>query len=103
MLQKMNFEPGTFILVPNKHLLKKMSMKAQITWLALCAHADSDGVCWPSFNAMSKLTNIGERTLKRGVEELIELKLVEKKQRKKEDGSYSSNYYTLYLHPPCAE
>ena len=71
-------------------------MKAQVVWLALCAHADEDGYCWPSIHTMSILTGIGERTLKRGIDELIEKKFLEKKNRKKVDGSFSSNYYTLY-------
>ena len=73
-------------------------MKAQVTWLALCAHADEDGYCWPSVPTLSKLSGVGERTIQRGIEELISLKFVEKKQRKKEDGSFHSNYYTLYEH-----
>lgn len=75
-------------------------MKAQVAWLALCSYADDEGHCWPSVNTMSGLTGIGERTLKRGIEELIEKKFVTKEQRKKEDGSFSSNYYTLYEFVP---
>lgn len=75
-------------------------MKAQVTWLALCSYADDDGYCWPSVNTMSNLTGIGERTLKRGLEELIEKKFIKKEQRKKDDGSFTSNYYTLYEFVP---
>jgi predicted transposase YbfD/YdcC len=92
------FQKGNFIIVPNKHKLNKLSMKAQVTWLALCAHADEDGYCWPSIPTLSKLSGVGERTIKRGIEELVAVKFVTKKQRKKEDGSFHSNYYTLFEH-----
>lgn len=71
-------------------------MKAQVAWLALCSYADEDGHCFPSVNTMSELTGIGERTLHRGIEELITKHFIKKEQRKKDDGSFSSNYYTLY-------
>ncbi len=72
-------------------------MKAQVTWLTLCAYADDDGICYPSKGTLSKLSGLGERTLTRGLEELKEKGWIKWEIRKKADGSFSSNVYTLYL------
>jgi len=96
-MSSLQFKKGTYIIVPNKQHLKLLSPKAQIAWLALCSHSDEDGHCYPSVKTMSKLTGTGEKTLKRGIDELIMFGFVKRKNRKKEDGSYTSNYYTLYV------
>jgi hypothetical protein len=97
MSNKTQFKPGTFILVPNKHKLQDLSMKAIVVWVTLCAYADNDGVCFPSKTTLSKLCGLGERTLSRGLEELKEKKWISWETRKKGDGSFLSNYYKLYL------
>lgn len=91
------FEKGTFIIVPNKKHLYKLSAKAQVTWLALCAYADEDGTCYPSKSSLANLTGLGDRTITRGLEELKEKKWITWNVNKKPDGSFSSNSYTLFL------
>lgn len=91
------FKPGTFIIVPNKAGIKDLSMKAQVTWFALCAYADDDGVCYPSKKTLSRLSGIGERTLSRGLEELRDKQWIKWNVKKKKDGSFESNTYTLFL------
>lgn len=91
------FEPGTFVIVANKNSLCDLSTRAQVTWLALCAHANEDGNCWPSINRLAAIVGVGHRTIQRGLEELIEKKWVKKENRYRGDGAATSNYYTLFL------
>lgn len=91
------FKPGTFIIVPNKHKLSDLSMKAIVTWISLCAYADDDGVCYPAKKTLGELVGIGESSVERSLKELVQKGWIKVKHRKNQDGGLSSNVYTLYL------
>jgi DNA-binding MarR family transcriptional regulator len=91
------FKPGTFTLVPNKHKLNTLSSRAILAWFCLCSFANSDGECFPSMNTMAEMLSVDNKTISRGIDELLDKKWIKKQTRKKEDGSYSSNFYTLYI------
>jgi len=74
-----------------------LSSKAIAVWVALCAFSDEDGFCYPSRKTIESFTSMGESSVKRALEELQDKKWIRVKSRKKKDGSYSSNYYTLYV------
>lgn len=46
--------------------------------IILADHADSDGICWPSYRRISERANMDERTVRRHVKELINLGILTK-------------------------
>jgi hypothetical protein len=53
-----------------------MQSSLKITLLALCDHANDDGLCWPSIAKLAEFTCISERQVKRLVHALVDRELV---------------------------
>ena len=65
--------------------------------MALSDAADDDGICWPSVTTIAKKCNVSTRTVRRGLQSLIETGLLVSEPRYRNDGSNSSNRYRLQL------
>ena len=57
--------------------------------------ADDEGLCFPSYNTIAEKTGIGETKAKTAIKHLIELGIINKTNRTKEDGSAGSNLYVV--------
>lgn len=90
------FEPGSFILVPNKNRLDEISANSQVLWLWLCAFANEDGECYPSRSLLAKKMNRTPKTVDKSLSELEEKGWLKKKHQVFE-GQYTSNLYQLFL------
>lgn len=92
----MNYEKGTFCIVPNMGMIQHMSGYALKVYLALCKHADDNGICYPGRKRIQDTTGIKtKRTISKATQELCDLGVIEKYQRQREDGGYSSNTYQI--------
>ena len=72
----------------------------KVVALILADHADSDGVCWPSYRRIAERSCMSERTVRRHVHELIDTGIVRKLRTgsvTSSDGRrvYESNCYRL--------
>lgn len=88
-------DTGQFAQVPI-WLLPLVSSRAIQVYAALSAYADFEsGECWPSHSRLAGDLKTSVTTIKRAINELVENNALLRHNRKKEDGSYSSNFYTV--------
>lgn len=76
-----------------------ISEHAKIAYLYLCRCADADGQSFPSYNTIGEKCSFSRRTAIRAITELLEIGLLEKYGRIKEDGEQTSNLY--YINEPA--
>ena len=67
----------------------------KLVLLALADHANSDGECWPSMKRIAERSDISPRHVSRAINELIDLGLVEKANRRRHGGQYRGWDYRL--------
>lgn len=58
-------------------------------------HANKDGACWPGIKTIAAGVSLSRSTVKRALDGLVQLGLVEKTHRWRENGSLSSNRYRV--------
>lgn len=63
--------------------------------LAIGAHVNRDGWCWPSFATIADMVGTGRQAVMRQVGELVDLGYLERQHRKRENGSAASNAYRI--------
>ena len=76
---------------------QRLSPNLKLILMALSDAADDDGVCWPSVTTIAKKCNVSTRTVRRGLQSLVENGLLVSEPRYRNDGSNSSNRYRLQL------
>ena len=76
---------------------QSLSPNLKLILMALSDAADDDGICWPSVSMLAKKCNVSTRTVRRGLQSLIENGLLVSEPRYRNDGSNSSNRYRLQL------
>lgn len=74
---------------------QQLTPEQKIVLLALADYADGDGVCFPGQKNLARKTSIPERTLRRRIQELEELKLIIRRRRHHGDGYRTSDEYRL--------
>jgi hypothetical protein len=62
---------------------------------ALANYADPTGVCWPSYKTLGGYTGYSRASVIRSINELIELGLIAREARQRQNGSDTSNVYRL--------
>lgn len=63
--------------------------------MALADHANDDGVCWPGQEAISRKTEMSVRSVRNHLEKLVEAGHVRVEERRRADGSKTSNLYVI--------
>ncbi len=63
--------------------------------LALADHADNDGTCWPGVKSVAEKCRMSQSTVRYHLRILRKAKLITAEERKREDGSSTSNIYHL--------
>ena len=74
---------------------EELSHRAKLVYIYLKDHADKDGTCWPGINTIAAGVSLSRSTVKRALDGLVKLGLVEKTHRWRENGSLSSNLYRV--------
>lgn len=67
----------------------------KLVYIYLGKFANSDQKCFPSIRTLAGLASIGISKVKYTINELIQKGMIDKENRKKQDGSKTSNLYTL--------
>lgn len=88
----MKYEKGSFILVPNKEVLRGKGSAVQLVFFWLCDYADKKGVCFPSRKTLSKDSSLSLPTIDRSIKELCILGLITKTKRFSENEQLSNLY-----------
>ena len=69
----------------------------KIVLMAIADHADDDGYAWPGMKRIAEKCSMEKRTVQRHVEKLQEQQLLKVESRQRNDGSSSSNGYTVVM------
>jgi hypothetical protein len=91
------FIKGEFVLVPNREQALKLRGASLNVYLAICAHADKDGGCFPSYATIAEQVDYSVIVCKRAVETLLEIGLITRENRNRVNGAKTSNYYQIII------
>ena len=85
-----------FTIILNKHITNTEIDSYEFRVLCyLLMLADDDGICFPSYNTIAEKIGIGETKTKNTIKHLIELGIIKKTNRTKENGGTGSNLYVV--------
>lgn len=73
----------------------ELSHRARVVYIYLKDHANQQGTCWPGINTIAAGLGLSRSTVKRALDDLVKVGLVEKSSRWRENGSLSSNRYRI--------
>lgn len=94
----MRYKKGTFIVIPNKDLLKGKPAEMQSIYTWLCEHADEDGVCFPTKATIAREAGCSHNTVDKYLKQLVEDGFLSITQRKKKGSKENtSNSYQIML------
>jgi hypothetical protein len=91
------FVKGEFVLVPNRKEALKLRGAQLNVYLAICAHADETGGCFPSLATIAREVEYGPTAVKEALRSLVALELLDITERTRENGSDTTNYYQMIL------
>lgn len=91
----MKYKAGTFITVPNRDHIRGLKANVQSVYVWLCARTDVNGTCYPSFALLAKEAGVCTRTALKCVDELENLGLIKRQQRRDDAGDLTSNLYRI--------
>ena len=69
--------------------------RAKMVYMYLCDRSNQQGQCWPGIKTIAKELNLSRSTVKRALDDLCSAELVQKVQRRRENGSLTSNLYSI--------
>lgn len=73
----------------------ELNHRAKSVYMYLKDRADAEGRCWPAINTIASDLHLSRSTVKRALSDLQQAGLLCKDPRWRENGSYTSNLYTL--------
>ena len=74
---------------------RELNSREKAVYRFLKDHANKDGACWPGIKTIAAGVSVSRSTVKRALDGLVQLGLVEKTHRWRENGSLSSNRYRV--------
>ena len=86
---------GNFFMLSNSIFKQGLKPREFIVYCCLVKHSDKNGVCFPSRRLIAKECCIDKKTLDAAIISLEKAGLVKKKKRRRQDGSNTSNAYTV--------
>lgn len=93
----MRYEKGSFITVPNKVAMRRLSLGARAVFIEICDMSDDEGVCFPARSTIATRIKMSIDSVDRFIEELVTENFIEKSRRKTPNGDYTSNQYQILL------
>ena len=73
----------------------ELSHRAKSVYMYLKDRADAERHCWPAIKTIAADLRLSRSTVKRALDDLCRSGLLAKEKRWRENGSYTSNLYTL--------
>ena len=73
----------------------ELTSRDKVVLIYLRDHANKEGTCWPGINTIAAGVSLSRSTVKRALDDLVRAGLVEKSNRRRENGSLSSNLYQI--------
>jgi predicted transcriptional regulator len=97
MANSTNFRKDQFLIVPNLDIVLKLRGASLNIYLALIAHANPKGQCYPSYDRLSEVTDYKRRQCIEAINQLTELGLLKRIGRASKSGRQTSNSYQLMV------
>ena len=88
---------GNFFMLSNSIFKQGLKPREFIVYCCLVKHSDKNGVCFPSRRLIAEECCVDKKTVDAAVRSLEKAGLVKKKKRLRQDGSNTSNAYTVKL------
>jgi GntR family transcriptional regulator len=76
---------------------QNLSLGQKATLLALADHADAEGSCYPGQVRLAKMIGASQRSVRTYLAQLERMALIERRQRRRADGSRTSDGYQLLM------
>lgn len=73
----------------------ELNHRARAVYMYLSDRSDAQGQCWPAIQTIAAELRLSRSTVKRALDDLCRVGLIVKAPRWRENGSYTSNLYTL--------
>ena len=86
---------GNFFMLSNSIFKQGLKPREFIVYCCLVKHSDKNGVCFPSRRLIAEECCIDKKTVDAAIISLEKAGLVKKKKRRRQDGSNTSNAYTV--------
>ena len=88
---------GNFFMLWNSIFKQGLKPREFIVYCCLVKHSDKNGICFPSRRLIAEECCIDKKTVDAAIISLEKSGLVKKKKRRRQDGSNTSNAYTVKL------
>jgi DNA-binding MarR family transcriptional regulator len=88
---------GNFFMLSNSIFKQGLKPREFIVYCCLVKHSDKNGICFPSRRLIAEECCIDKKTVDAAIISLEKSGLVKKKKRRRQDGSNTSNAYTVKL------
>ena len=88
---------GNFFMLSNSIFKQGLKPREFMVYCCLVKHSDKNGVCFPSRRLIAEECCIDKKTVDSAIKNLEKAGLVKKKKRRRQDGSNTSNAYTVKL------
>lgn len=75
--------------------VKKCGWQGLIVYTSLCRHFNKKGTCYPSINYIARELGVDRKTIMKGINLLVERKIITIKKTVRKDGGQSNNVYSL--------
>ena len=86
-----------FSIISNRISDYRLKPRDYAVYCCLVKHSDKNGVCFPSRRLIAEECCIDKKTVDAAIRSLEKARLVKKKKRRRQDGSNTSNAYTVKL------
>ncbi len=74
---------------------EELPSRAKTVYMYLKDRSNAEGECWPAIKTIARDTSMSVSTVKRAIADLMQLGLLRKGKRYRENGGNSSNRYFL--------
>ena len=88
---------GNFFMLSNSIFKQGLKPREFIVYCCLVKHSDKNGVCFPSRRLIAEECCIDKKTVDAAIISLEKAGLLKNKKRRRQDGSNTSNAYTVKL------
>lgn len=86
-----------FFMLPNEIFKHDIKPRDFMVLACLIKHSDKDCICFPSYRTIAKECSISQKTVGQSLKILSQKGLIKISNRKRDDGSKSSNLYHIIL------
>lgn len=76
-----------------------LSHRAKTVYIYLRDRSNQEGTCWPGIKTVARELNLSTRTVQRALRDLEQVGLVTTQERFRENGSHTSNLYSIKKRP----